>query len=195
MSCSRSDAQNKETMNNYPENMGYYGYVTNPNSQIRAGSTCVGSGAGANQVCDRSVPTRRPVGGANGIGDPVLIQRSYKSSGCPPTESDFNSPDTLSQHVVFANTDKWNKGSDMTAFSTRSFQSNAQNVGEKDISMYYLTKPTEWSSGYHGLAGIGENVSTRLVSGCHSASKYARTTNDPLSASSYGSYGMVSARP
>ena len=188
MSCGRTQSENM------PEGTGYYGYVSNINAQFRPGTTCVGNGAGPNQVCDRAYSTRRPVGGPGGIGDPVLIQRSYRSSGCAPTEADLNVPDTLTQHVVFANQDKWNKGAEMTSFSTRSFLSNSQNVTEKDVSMYNLTHPNMWSTGYHGLAPIGDNIPTRLVSGCASTTKYLNTSMDPLSRQSYGSYGMVSQR-
>lgn len=173
------------------EGPGYYEYVSYPLAQIRTDSVCAGSGPGPAQPCDRFTALRRTVAGPGGIGDPVLIQRSYKSSGCPPTLEEMYPADTLREHPVFANLSAWNKGWDMTAYSTRNFSSNTSDVTERDVSSYYLSRPTNWSDGYDGILGW-DNISTRLVSGCNTAAKYSSTTNDKLSRGSYGSYGMRS---
>jgi len=172
---------------------GHFAYRTQLNTELRPDAICAGSGAGLGRSCSSYGASRRTVGGANGIHDPTLIQRSYWSSGCPPNKFTALDDDTLSDPVNWANPEgiALNQGGAMSSFHTRNFQTNYTSVNENPGYVdRALQIGSTWASGYAGLSAVGGNIPERVVSSCRSNSRYRKYENEPISRSSYASYGV-----
>lgn len=175
----------REYLNTDP---GIYNYNTDLSARVHPGATCIGVANGAGKSCSFWGNKRQTV---TQIGDPVLIQRSYFSSGCPPGQ--FNDiKDTLSEPTKWINPEgiALNNGACMTSYSTRNFIQNVPQVQEIDTSRYTLF-PNMWTSGYHGLNSIGGNKPARQIDLCQSNEKYRKYANEGISKYSYGSYGVA----
>ena len=183
---SRVQCSSKALLN---ESNSTYNYVMSPESRLHPNAICVGSGPGMGVTCSNYGALRRDVGGENGIGDPSLIQRSWWSSGCAPgTINDIK--DTLDlPFEARGNGVALNKGADLTSFHTRNFQTSQASFQERDISSYHLF-PKNWSVGYTGLSSVGGFLPSRSIANCGANSRYPATACAPISAYSYGSYGM-----
>ena len=184
---SRVQCSSKALLN---ENTSTYDYVIAPESRLHPNAVCVGSGSGAGVTCSNYGALRKTVGGPRGIGDPTLIQRSWRSSGCAPGALN-DVVDTLSLpfEARSVNGVALNKGAEMTAYHTRNFQTSSASFQEKDISNYHLF-PKNWSIGYSGMSAVGGWRPSRSNASCATTAKFNATANAPISATSYGSYGM-----
>lgn len=184
----RSQCSSKALLNDYSK--GQYAYQMTVSSRLHPNAMCVGPGSGAGVTCGRYGALRKDVGGPGGIGDPTLVQRSWKSSGCPPGALN-DVPDTLGDPASIYNPKCLapNRGTELTSFHTRNFHSNAAAWNERNISNYFLF-PKIWSEGYNGIAQVQGWRPTRMIGSCMSSYKYTGAANSPLSKDSYGSYGM-----
>jgi hypothetical protein len=174
------------------ESRGEYAYQMQINSRLHPDAVCVGEGPGLGVQCSAYGALRRPVGGPNGIGDPTLVQRSWRSSGCQPGALN-DMVDTLSDPVSRARVSNGvilNRGAgSMGGYHTRNFQTSVASWGERDISAYTLF-PNNWADGYIGVNAVNGWIPTRTTASCNANSKYAATAEQPVSSKSYGSYGM-----
>uniref|UniRef100_A0A6C0BP20 Uncharacterized protein n=1 Tax=viral metagenome TaxID=1070528 RepID=A0A6C0BP20_9ZZZZ len=173
------------------ESTGQSAYRMAVQAVMRPGAVAVGTGPGPGVTPSYYGALRKRIGGYGGVGDPVLAQRSWFSSGCPPTR--FNDiEDTQKKPIVWVNRcgAAINKGAGMQAVHTRNQLVNYASVNEQDISGMTHMIGDQWSNGYHGLSSFGGNINTRLNEACAVQMRYANAACSPISRTSYGSYGM-----
>lgn len=155
-------------------------YYMAPESVNRKTGLCVGTGGGQTQ-CSFYGDVRRRVGGADGIADPALVNRSGRSSGCPVTQQDFM-VDSLN-HPAMQFDPQW------SGLSTRSANANRALVKEYDISRYNMFRK-EWRDGYDGMNSVDGFRPLRMMASDRSNQRFEEFKNAPISRRSYGSYGV-----
>lgn len=172
------------------ESPGFYAYHTQLNTRLRPNAIC--AGAANSSICSNYGTARRPVGPdrPNAIKDPVLVQRSYISSGCPPSRLQ-DQYESFDDPVVWNNPNRVNTNSERNFnFHTRNFITSVASVQEQPVDRYFMF-PKNWSDGFAGMNALGGNISEREVARCELNSPYRLFQNSNISRGSYGSYGTA----
>lgn len=149
----------------------------NTKAFMHPATECVGTADGPGQHCSMYGSTRRTM---QSIGDPVVMQRSYKSSASPASASD-TTVDTLSNppHKRL----RPRPGKNITNFHVRDFH-DTSTVLEHDYSSYHLF-PKSWPENqFSGVNAVGGFRPSREQARANANKQYRLR-----SPGSYGSYG------
>jgi hypothetical protein len=183
----------RNTLSDDTANLGMFDYQTNILTHLPPTSTCSGGGAGSNLCSNYAYGLRKAV---DDIGPDanVMLHRSWRSSGCAPNNFELAFVDQMDYPDTLPTPDaltlmRLNLDSDMQSYSTRNSIINQQSR-EFDCSAYYAF-PKTWYDGYSGWDAIGTGISTRLWDSSYEVARYNGTKSDPVSANSFGSYGVI----
>jgi hypothetical protein len=163
-----------------------FDYATQLNSKLRTNATCQGSASAPTRSCSFYGTARRNVAGPNGIQDPVLIQRSYNSSGSYRGGGGDGNDGGMTPLSGFARLEPWDTKPTPSPSGITSYMSrDAKDIKEVDRTPWVMY-PKTWSNQYNGISQVNGFVPDRTIASCRASNRFKETK----STNSYGSYGV-----
>lgn len=181
MSCPRCTAKHELSVD-----PGHHDYRTNLKTELHPDAPCddVSYTSGATHACNRHAGRRRPLRGENGIGDATLIHRSYRSSGDVRQPED-TFVDTWSNPMMSPHD---------PAFIPHHTRGTPTTYGSLNEAPGYAERALQLGNhqyeGYRGVTATGGHRSARMEAAQEANAKYEQHKSAPMSATSYGSYGV-----